>query len=252
VPAKLTALHRKHLQLGAKMVERDGWLRPESYGREGEELNVVLSRAGLCDVSPGGKIDIKGREVDAFLERAVGTAAVARRPGEVKLVASGATKPAMPVLYNARLTRDHALMVFLPTLQLASVLDIPADASPVSAYATNVTSVLAGVNLAGPQSTAVLEKLTQVDLSPAAFPDHACREGGVAKVHALMVRLDVSYGGQRIPSFDLFCGRDYAEYFWDALVEAGSEFGLRPFGVTAHSALTRRGTPEAVAVRKGR
>jgi len=237
LPARMTALHHKHLHLGAKMVEQDGWLKPEAYGKNGDEVTGVRKSAGICDISPLGKIDIKGAAIDTFFEQAFGSASAARQPGEVRLVASGGGRDSLPGLYDCRLTRDHALRVTAPLPQLPSVLDVPSASNPFRAYVTNVTSVLAAINLAGPRSIEILEKLTQVDLSPAAFPGHACREGGVAKVPALIVRLDMSDEGQSVPAFDLFVGRDYAEYFWEALMEAGKEFGIQPFGVKAHAAL---------------
>jgi hypothetical protein len=48
-----------------------------------------------------------------------------------------------------------------------------------------------------------------------------------------VVRSDVAVRDRRMASFDLYFARGYAEYLWDALSEAGREFGIAPLGTTA-------------------
>jgi sarcosine oxidase subunit alpha len=55
----------------------------------------------------------------------------------------------------------------------------------------------------------------------------------VVKVYALVVRADV--GGEL--AYEVYCGREYGDYLWDTLRDAGQEFGAVPFGVTAQRLL---------------
>jgi glycine cleavage system aminomethyltransferase T len=48
-----------------------------------------------------------------------------------------------------------------------------------------------------------------------------------------MVRSEVPWKSQNIPSFDIFFGRDYAEFLWDTIMETGSKYPITPFGVAA-------------------
>jgi len=93
---------------------------------------------------------------------------------------------------------------------------------------TNVTSAFAAVNLAGPDSRKVLEKLaTDIDLSPEGFPYLAYREGHVAGIPSRLLR--VGFVGEL--GYEIHVPARFGEALWDALQEAGKEFDIRPFGV---------------------
>ena len=65
-PVALSAIHPKHLSLGAVIVESDGWQRPASYTSAEEEVERVRDGVGICDISPLGKIVVHG-DVEAYL-----------------------------------------------------------------------------------------------------------------------------------------------------------------------------------------
>ncbi|HVF10784.1 MAG TPA: aminomethyltransferase family protein, partial [Abditibacteriaceae bacterium] len=101
------------------------------------------------------------------------------------------------------------------------------------AHVTNVTAALAAVNLAGPRSREVLSALTDIDLSPEAFPYLGAREGTVAGVPALLLR--IGFVGEL--GYEIHYPAEYGTYLWDTLLEAGKEFDIRPFGVEAQRIL---------------
>jgi len=119
-----------------------------------------------------------------------------------------------------RLGRNHFLIVGEPPL------------SPPAA-ATDVTSVYAELLLAGPWSKAVLSKLTSLNLSDAAVPNLSCAQASLAHTHTIFLREDIG----AIPGFHLLVSREYAESAWEALVHAGGEFHLQPFGLGAFELL---------------
>jgi glycine cleavage system aminomethyltransferase T len=97
------------------------------------------------------------------------------------------------------------------------------------AGAIDVTSVFADLLLAGPRSRDVLGKLSSLNCSDERLPNLACAQGNVAHIHTIVLREDLG----TMPSYHLLVTRDYAESFWEALVHAGHEFSLRPFGTKA-------------------
>jgi glycine cleavage system aminomethyltransferase T len=123
------------------------------------------------------------------------------------------TEPAPPFW---RLARNHYLVFGEPPL------DPPAGAM-------DVTSVYAGLFLAGPHSKAVLGKLTSLNVSDAALPSLSCAQAGLAHVHCVVLREDIG----SIPGFHLLISREYAESVWETIVRAGREFHLQPFGLGA-------------------
>jgi glycine cleavage system aminomethyltransferase T len=96
-------------------------------------------------------------------------------------------------------------------------------------YATDVTSVFAALLLAGPRSRQVLRKLTSLNVSDAALPEGGCGQASLAHVHAAMLRRDLA----GVPGFLLLVSREYGESVWEAVLHAGHEFGLQPFGLEA-------------------
>lgn len=239
------------------MSERDGWIMPDSYGSTEDEVRAVTSSVGVCDLSSRGKVDIKGKEIDGLLATVFpgwttngprDVAPVRDRPA-IEQVAG------LSPLYLCRLTVNHALMVSeVDSLGQSSPLDARFGPQPFTgkAYATNVTSNLAVLNLAGPASDMVLRKLVALDVSENGLPNMSCVEGELAKVHALLIREDATYSGARLRSFDIYFGREYAEYVWDAILDAGREFRIAPFGFGAHRAISGgRPLPGSDTVGKG-
>jgi len=100
-------------------------------------------------------------------------------------------------------------------------------------HITNLTAGLAAVNLAGPQARAVLEKLTDQDLSSATFPYLACAQSDVAGVPTLLLR--IGFVGES--GWEMHVPAEYGEHIWEAVMEAGREFDLAPFGVEAQRIL---------------
>jgi len=93
-----------------------------------------------------------------------------------------------------------------------------------------VTAAWAVLTLTGPQARAVLQSVGgDIDLSPAAFPHMAYREGRVAGHQARVLR--ASFTGE--VSFEVSVAWDQAEDLWDRLAQAGAPFGMAPVGIDA-------------------
>jgi sarcosine oxidase subunit alpha len=233
----MEALHRRHLKMGAKMIEIEGWTVPGAYTTPEEEVRSVIDSVGICDISHYSKVDVKGSQMDQFLDSNFPSESIAKNPGQVQFLAEQGAKEFRPS-YCCRLTKDHALLIARP-LQHASVVNFEMDSlKPIEkVYLTYVSSTLGGFNIAGPSSHKVLRKLVEVDLTRKNSDAQFCVEAGLADVHSIIVRRRIQ-SGSKMESFDLYYGRDYSEYLWDVLMEAGREFGLVPFGIEAHGRLS--------------
>jgi len=96
-------------------------------------------------------------------------------------------------------------------------------------HITNVTSGLAAVNVAGPRARELLLKLGDVDLSSEAFPYMTCVRANVAGVPAILLR--IGFVGET--GWEIHFPAEYGEYLWDAIMNAGKEYGIKPVGVEA-------------------
>ena len=100
-------------------------------------------------------------------------------------------------------------------------------------YLTEVTSVFAQFLLAGPRARQVLGKVTSVDVAERSLPDLSCRQTSLAHVGAIILRKDVD----GVPAFHVLVSREYGESVWGAMLHAGHEFRLSPFGLQAQQLL---------------
>lgn len=237
-PRRHTAMHHRHLELGAKMIPAGNWRRPAYYGDAAqrdrwirEEAEHVRAKVGLIDVSTLGGIEVRGPDAAelmnriytfAFLKQPVGRTRYAVMTNEHGVVIDDGVA--------CRITDDH----FYVTATTSGVERVYREMTKWNAQwrlqvdILHVTSAFAAVNLAGPDSRKVLETLVDdVDLSPEAFPYLAYREGTVAGIPARLLR--VGFVGEL--GYEIHVPTRYGEALWDALMAAGKAFDIRPFGV---------------------
>jgi len=94
---------------------------------------------------------------------------------------------------------------------------------------TNTTEDWAGLGLAGPRSRDILSKLTDTDLSNESFPFLHHRHMTVAGIPVRCLR--ISYTGEL--GWEMYIPRKQVKTVYDALLEAGEEFGVGDFGTYA-------------------
>ncbi len=243
-PVRRTAMHHRHAELGAKMMVAGPWLRPEYYGAPErraaaivEEVLNVRRNVGLIDVSTLGGLEVRGPDAAEFLER-VYTFAYAKQPlGRARYVLM--TDRSGVVVDDgvaARLHEQH----FYVTATTSGVDGVYRDMLWHNAQwrlevdVTHVTASYAAVNIAGPQARQVLAKLCEdIDLGPEAFPYMGVREGHVAGIPALLMR--VGFVGEL--GYEVHVPSDHGEALWDALMAAGADHGIMPFGIEAQRLL---------------
>jgi sarcosine oxidase subunit alpha len=224
-PASYSSMHHRHVEAGAQMLQAGAWYRPAYYGARGDldacvrrEVLQVRRGVGLIDVSTLGGIDVRGPDAAEFLNRTneagvVVDDGVAGRLGDEHFYVTATTGGVERVFramlqWNARWRLDVSLV--------------------------NVTSAYCGVNIAGPESRSVLAALVDdLDLSAAAFPYLAVREGRVAGIPARILR--VGFVGEL--GYEIHVPQHCGEALWDALVEAGSSAEIHPVGIEAQRML---------------
>ena len=101
-------------------------------------------------------------------------------------------------------------------------------------HLVNLTDAMGVINLAGPNARKVLARVVEVDLSNEAFPFAGYRQFKIADtVNVRAMRL--GFVGEL--SYELHVPSSYMQAVWDMLKEAGTEFGIRNFGVEAQNVL---------------
>lgn len=235
-PVRRTALHDRHEAAGATWMDMGEWKRPLHYGDVAAECRMVHERVGLIDVSTLGKLDVRGRDAGEFLDWLHPNRFSDLRVGRIRYRAM--TDDSGIILDDgtvARLGADR----FLVTTGTGSLDAVDGwmrwwlAASARRVDVTNVTARFAAMNLAGPRARDVLARLTDLDVSPDGLRYLDAREGLVAGVPTVILR--IGFVGEL--AYELHAPADQATHLWDALMTAGAEFDIRPFGVEAQRIL---------------
>jgi sarcosine oxidase gamma subunit len=180
-----------HQRAGATLEERDGWQIAVRYP---PGAAGSASANVLVDRSHHQTYEINGPDTGAELVEFCGIDVPLRR------IHSDAGRD----FY--RLTPTRAILV--GGWRIDSALD--------------VTGGWATISLIGPDAQRILNKVTAVDLRERTLPVGGCCQGPLFGVNTLF--------GRFADRFDLHVCTDSAEFFWEVLLDAGAEFGLRPAG----------------------
>jgi dimethylglycine dehydrogenase len=228
--------------------ERANWFAPEGVAREdvlsfhhtnwfehaGNECKAVRERVGILDLSGFAKYEISGPGAEAYLNHLVANRVPKRIGG---IVLAHALTPSGGIMAEYTITKVGAERFYLVSAAAAELhdFDVLRVALPRDGSVTleNVTARWGTLVLAGPRSREVLAKLTKTDLSNDAFKWLTAQEIeiGYAKVRALRV----NYVGEL--GWELHHPIETQTQLYDAIIEAGAEFGIADFGLRAMESL---------------
>ncbi len=243
-PVRHTPMHQRHLALGAEMMAAVAWKRPAFYGAVKNAEAAIVAEAmavregvGLIDVSTLGKLEIRGPDAAAFIERMYSWTYAKLPVGKCKYLLM--TDQSGVITDDGVAARLHD-MHFYCTATTSGVDAVYRQMTlwntqwKLDVDITNVTAATAAVNIAGPKARTVLAGIsTDIDLSPAAFPYLGVRTGMLGGIPVKMMR--VGFVGEL--GFEIHCPARQGEALWDMLMDAGKTHGIRPFGVEAQRVL---------------
>jgi sarcosine oxidase subunit alpha len=229
-PVKRTSMHYRHLASTDNIMNMGVWKRPLVYSSVSEEYDAVRNHAGLIDVSTLGKLVVRGKDAPGLLDKIYthwfSKLEVGRTRYGVICDDAGTILDDGTV---ARLAEDYYYL----TTSTGNIDFVEqwmkwwTEGADQCVHVLNMTAGTAALNLAGPKARDILAKVTSVDLSGPSFPYMACREGKVAEVPAILLR--VGFVGET--GWEIHFPAEYGEYLWNVLLDAGKDFNLKPFGV---------------------
>jgi heterotetrameric sarcosine oxidase gamma subunit len=226
IATRLSPLYATTQRLGAKFAEKNGWRVVERYTSVEAEMKAARERVALADMTPHGKLHIEG---DAALEAVRATFGSApEQIGNGIPVDTGQ-------LY--RLRHDQFYLSTPPGGESAAQARLEAviAANALFVTVTDQTQGLADLRLIGPASNAVLNKLCGLDFRPEAFLNWAARQTSLAKTKQLILRRDFG----PLPAYTVIGAQSLSAYVWEAMMQAGREFGIEAIGLEALKELER-------------
>jgi sarcosine oxidase subunit alpha len=229
-PAQRTSIHHRHKELGAKMMWTGTWRRPHSYGDPEGEAQSVHASVGVIDVSTLGKMIARGPDSAEFLERLYPNRFGDMKPKRIRY--GVLNSDAGRIMDDGTIARldDETFYVTTTSTGAGAVLEWFEWWNAVwgmDVEIVNVTGGLAAVNVAGPHAREVMRNLTDIDLSNEGLSYLDAREAQVAGVPSLILR--IGFVGEL--GYELHFPSPYGEHVWNAILDAGEEYGIRPFGL---------------------
>ncbi|MFZ5677992.1 MAG: sarcosine oxidase subunit alpha family protein [Pseudomonadota bacterium] len=243
LPIRRTPIFRWHQAQNAHFEPVGQWRRAYTYPRAGEdkpaainrEILAVRRKVGLLDASTLGKIEIKGPDAAAFLDRVYTNMFSTLKVGRCRyglmmnelgfLIDDGVT---------VRLADDHFLMHTTSggADRIAQWLEewLQTEWTHYKVFVTPVTEQWAQFAIAGPKAREVLSKLgPDFDISAEGFPHMAMKEGRLGQYPVRLYR--ISFSGEL--SYEVATPANFGRGLWDAILIAGSEFGIEAYGTEA-------------------
>lgn len=216
---KTTPLHSVHVALNARLVDFAGWEMPIQYrsGINGEH-NAVRNSCGIFDVSHMGQIRVRGAGAVEFLRYAALNDA-----GRLKLdraqysLLANDSGGLVDDIYVYRDGDDDFMIVSNASNHQAAVNHLQMLAAARDGVeVTDEIDQWALVAVQGPEATAILGRLTGLDL--AATRKNSTSRGQLAGADVRLTR--TGYTGE--DGFEVFCAPHDAVTVWEAITSAGA------------------------------
>lgn len=229
---KETALTQLHISLGAKMAEFAGYNMPIVYSGINDEHKAVRNSVGVFDVSHMGEFMLKGEKALDLIQMVTTNDASKLTDGKIQYSClpnneGGIVDDLLVYRWNAN---EYYLVV--------NASNIEKDWNWISKHntfgveMTNMSDDMSLLAVQGPNATKTLQKLTSVDLS--AIPYYAFAAGTMAGVDDVIIS-NTGYTGAG--GFEIYVWNKDARKMWDAIFEAGKEFGIVPTGLGCRDTL---------------
>lgn len=229
---KNIVLNDIHEGLGAKMMPFAGYNMPVRYSSDIEEHMTIRNGVGVFDVSHMGEFFLRGPKALDLIQRVTSNDASTLFPGRAQ--------------YSCFPNNDGGIVDDLIVYMLAdeeymlvvNASNIDKDWAWVSKHNTegvemeNMSDAYSLLAVQGPKATAVLQKLTDTDLSAVKF--YHFDTGTFADKEGVIMSA-TGYTGSG--GFEIYVKNEDALDVWNAVFEAGKDEGIKPIGLGARDTL---------------
>lgn len=230
---KKTPFYDLHEKAGAKLVDFAGFEMPVQYAGIKSEHAAVRERVGMFDVSHMGEFFVSGPNALELIQKVTVNDASKLSPGKAQYSCmcyeDGGIVDDL-IIYQ---TKEDEYMLVVNASNIDKDFDWISSQNTMNADLVNVSDKCALLAVQGPRSVESLQKLTDTDLSAINF--YTFEEG---KLNGADVYFSATgYTGEK--GFELYFDTEEvdAEEVWNAIMEAGEEFGIEPCGLGARDTL---------------
>lgn len=231
---KKTPFTDLHISLGAKMHEFAGYNMPIEYSGIIDEHMTVCEKVGVFDVSHMGEIWVKGPRALDLLQKVTSNNVATLEIGKAQYTAlinenGGIIDDIIVYHYEG-----EKYLLVVNAANLEKDWNWIVKNNDIAAELENSSDKIAQLAVQGPKALATLQKLTKVDLTTIPYYSFAIisiEGGGMDNI----IISNTGYTGAG--GFELYFYNEQGLGIWNAIFEAGAEFGIKPIGLGARDTL---------------
>ena len=219
---------------GVEQIDDWSFRRSNWFDHVGNECLNVQNNVGILDMTAFAKCRISGPGAKDFLDNLVANK-LPQKNGRVNLCHALNSKGGVNSEFTIAKESDDSF--YLVSAGAFQRLDhdwikkwMPNDRSVTFENLTNSIGVLV---VAGPKSRDLLNKISNTDFSNKAFPWLSAQKIDVGLAPSIAMRMN--FVGEL--GWELHHPIEYQNHIFDRLMEAGEEFGVKPFGIRAMDSL---------------
>ena len=227
---KQTILHDEHVKLGAKMVDFAGWHMPVQYTSIIEEHKTVRESVGLFDVSHMGEVIVKGPDALKFLNKLV--------PQDISKLTD--TKAVYCQLTNNnggikddwivyKLKNEEYLVIANASMVEQDVNWIAMNKGELNVDIINESHNYSMIAIQGPKACDLIKDIGVTELPPFFSIKETELLGNIVWVSR------TGYTGE--DGVEVILKNKDAVELWNALLEKGEKYGVKPIGLGARDTL---------------
>lgn len=230
---KRTPLFEEHKKLGGRIVPFAGWEMPVQFGSIVDEHVTVRTKAGIFDVSHMGEILVAGREALGLVQKVSSNDAGKLVQNQIHYSGLLTEKGTFVDDMLVHKVEDNIYLLVVNASNLDKDFAFVVENSKgMDVEVTNKSDETAQIAIQGPASLAVLSQIVKdVDLGSIKY--YWFTYGNVFGEKCLMAR--TGYTGE--DGYEVYLSPENAPKLWNALLEKGKGFGVKPIGLGARDTL---------------
>lgn len=229
---KRTAFYKFHESLGAKIVPFAGYEMPIEYSGINNEHMTVRNGVGVFDVSHMGEFWVKGPNAFDLVQKVTSNDVAALTVGQAQYSCFPNGKGGIVDDLLVYKFEEEKYLLVVNAANIDKDWAWVNEQNTMGAELENASDAISQLAIQGPKAEAVLQKLTNVDLS--AVPYYTFTTGAIAGADDVIIS-NTGYTGSG--GFELYLHNADAEKVWNAIFEAGQDEGILPIGLAARDTL---------------
>jgi aminomethyltransferase len=231
---KRTPFFDIHKQAGAKLIDFGGWEMPVQYESIKKEHQAVRNSVGLFDVSHMGEFFVHGPEALDLIQYVTVNDASKLARGKAQYTVMCYEDGGIVDDLIVYQLEDQAFMLVVNAGNIEKDFDWIEQYHNFDAQLKNKSSEMCLLAVQGLKSGETLQKMTDTDLSNISF--YTFEKGKMAGFDDIIISA-TGYTGEK--GFELYFNKNevHPEEMWNAIMEAGREYDIKPCGLGARDTL---------------